>query len=470
MGIDSAAFATTTLQAAAWGAVVRDILAAAVGAVEPGVAVRRHLRRAGDALLVGEQAYDLHQYERVFLVAAGKASVAMALAAADVVGAQLTRGVVLAKDSGQPAPNPPPLPSVVTVQPAAHPLPDERGIAGTRQIAALLEQTTVRDLVLVLLSGGGSALLTLPAPGIALEDMQHLTTLLLSCGATINEINSLRKHLDMVKGGGLARMAAPASVATLILSDVVGNPLDVIASGPTVPDSTTFADAYGVLERYALLEQAPSAILGRLREGVRGALPETPGADDPLFAQVQHVLVGDNRQSAEAALHTAHAAGWHSMLLTTALQGEARLVGASLASIARELATSGCSGGAGSPLLPRPACIVAGGETTVTLRGQGRGGRNQELALAAVRPLAGVAAVALVTLATDGEDGPTDAAGAVVTGDTLARAQQAGLDVDAALDANDSYPFFTALGDALQPGPTGTNVNDLVLLCAVPLG
>ncbi len=467
MHIDSTAFATATLQASPWGAVVQDMLAAAIGAVEPGAAVRRHMRREGDTLLVGKQTYELHQYERVFLVAAGKASIAMALTAADVVGARLTRGVVLAKDSGSVSR--PHMPSVITVQAAAHPIPDERGVAGARQIAAMLGQATRRDLVLVLLSGGGSALLTLPAPGIALEDMQHLTTLLLSCGATINEINSLRKHLDMVKGGGVARMAAPATIATLILSDVVGNPLDVIASGPTMPDSTTFADAYGVLEHYALLEQTPPSILSRLREGMRGAVPETPGADDPLFAGVQHVLVGNNRQAAEAALSTAHAAGWHGMLLTTALQGEARLVGAVLASMARELTISGCLASDGTSLLPRPACIAVGGETTVTLRGQGRGGRNQELALAAVRPLAGVSGVALVTLATDGEDGPTDAAGAVVTGETLAQAQQAGLDVESALDTNDSYTFFTALGDALQPGPTGTNVNDLALLCAVPL-
>jgi hydroxypyruvate reductase len=299
-----------------------------------------------------------------------------------------------------------------------------------------------------------------------LDDLQDLTELLLASGASINEINSLRKHLDTVKGGGLARAAAPATVATLILSDVVGNPLDVIASGPTVPDSSTFADAFAVLERYALLERTPDSIVERLRAGMRGEVPDTPKADDPLFANAQHVLVGSNEQAATAALHAARAEGCHALLLTTRAQGEARVVGQLLGAIAREVATSGGTGGlANSPLL-RPACLILGGETTVTLRGDGHGGRNQELALAAVGEMTGLEHTVLVTLATDGSDGPTDAAGAVVTGETLARAQALGLDPAAALANNDAYPFFDALGDLLRPGPTHTNVNDLALVFA----
>jgi hydroxypyruvate reductase len=255
-------------------------------------------------------------------------------------------------------------------------------------------------------------------------------------------------------------------VATLILSDVVGNPLDVIASGPTVPDSSTFADAFAVLERYALLERAPAAIAERLRAGMRGEVPETPTADDPLFGNTQHVLVGSNEQAATAALQAARAEGCHTLLLTTRAQGEARVVGQLLGAIAREVATSGGTGGLASPPLLRPACLILGGETTVTLRGDGHGGRNQELALAAVREMAGLGHTALVTLATDGSDGPTDAAGAVVTGETLARAQALGLDPAAALANNDAYPFFDALGDLLRPGPTHTNVNDLALVFA----
>lgn len=455
------AFETASIRAAAWGPAVTRLLAAAVNAVEPATAVRRHLHRNGTTLTIGSHTCSLEQYERVFLVAAGKASIPMAQAAADVLAAHLTDGLIITKDTGQPVPDTP-----CPVFVAGHPIPDERGTAATRRLAHLLEQAGERDLVLVLLSGGGSALMTLPAAGISLDALQHTTSLLLSCGASINEINCLRKHLDTVKGGGLARMAAPATVATLILSDVVGNPLDVIASGPTVPDPTTFADALGVLQRYNLLEHTPGAVIERLRAGQRGEIADTPGPDDAVFARVQHVLVGSNEQAAQAALAAATAAGMHALILTTSIQGEACVVGSVLAAIARELATTGCPGGAGLPALPRPACLIVGGETTVTLRGNGHGGRNQELALAAVQGMAGLHDTVLVTLATDGEDGPTDAAGAVVTGDTLARAQQQGLDPAGALADNDSASFFAALNDGVRPGPTRTNVNDLVLVCA----
>lgn len=450
---------TSTLRAHPYGAAVARILAAALAAVEPAAAVRRFLRRSDDALLIGDQAYDLGAFERVFVMGAGKAGLPMARAAAEALGDRLTGGTVIVKDEGQTPDDLAVAGSPVAVQLARHPVPDERGVAATRQIVDQLTGATERDLVLVLISGGGSALLTLPAPGISLDDMQTLTTALLACGASIDEINCLRKHLDLVKGGGLARLAAPATVATLILSDVVGNPLDVIASGPTVPDSTSFADAWGVLERYDLVATAPPAVVARLHAGRGGAADETPKAGDPLFARVQNLLVGSNPLAAAAALAAARAEGFNALLLTTFLQGEARVVGRVLAAVAREMAATG------QPL-PRPACIIAGGETTVTLRGSGRGGRNQELALAAVRDLAGLADVALVTLATDGGDGPTDAAGAVVTGATLAQALAQGRDPAAALADNDAYPFFAALGDLLQPGPTSTNVNDLAFVFA----
>ena len=342
---------------------------------------------------------------------------------------------------------------------AGHPIPDERGVAGARQIAQLLEQATERDLVIALISGGGSALLTLPAEGISLAELQALTGILLRCGANINEINTLRKHLDQVKGGGLARLAHPAGVITLILSDVVGNPLDVIGSGPTVPDTSSFADAYAVLERYGVVADAPAPIVARLRRGMAGQIAETLKPGDPRFARVHNLIVGSNRQAAEAALAAARAAGFNPLLLTTFLQAEAREAGRMLAAGARELADS-------DHPLPRPACIIAGGETTVTLRGSGRGGRNQELALAAVADLAGLPDLALVALATDGGDGPTDAAGAVVTGATLDRARALDLNPAAYLARNDAYSFFDALGDLLKPGPTETNVNDLAFVFA----
>lgn len=449
---------TATLRTTPWGPAITRILAAALSAVEPGTAVRRYFHRTGTLLSVGSHTYDLRNYERVFLVGAGKAGAPMASAAAAVLGKYLTTGIVVVKDERGEQPTLPPT-SPLVLLPARHPLPDERGVAATEQIATLLQQATERDLVVVLISGGGSALLTMPAPGISLDELQALTTDLLACGASINEINSLRKHLDLIKGGGLARLAAPATVATLILSDVVGSPLDVIASGPTVPDTSSFADAYAVIERYALANQVPSAVLSRLQAGLQGSVAETPKPGDPLFARVQNLLVGSNIQAATAALEAARAEGFNALLLTTYLQGEARVVGRVLAAIARELVAS-------DQPIARPACIVAGGETTVTLRGSGHGGRNQELALAAVRDMAGLPDVTLVTLATDGGDGPTDAAGAVVTGETLAQAQALGHDPDRALTNNDAYPFFAALDDLLKPGATATNVNDLAFVFA----
>jgi glycerate 2-kinase len=455
---------TDTLRRAPWGAAVARVLAAALAAVEPEAAVRRFLRRDGETLRVGERRYDLQDTGRVLLISVGKAALPMARAAADVLGERLAGGLVVPKAS-QPASSIEPQANLQSTiynlqsLPAGHPVPDARSAEAGRAVAELLAGATERDLVLLLLSGGGSALMTLPAPRVSLDDLQRLTRLLLASGAPIGAINTLRKHLDQVKGGGLARMAHPARLAALVLSDVVGNPLDVIASGPAVADSSTFADAWGVLERYGLTESAPAPIVAYLRRGMAGEVADTPKAGDPALASVEHVLVGSNAQAAQAALEQARAEGFGTMLLTTYLQGEAREAGRALAAVAREMAASG------NPLRP-PACLVAGGETTVTLRGEGRGGRNQELALAAVADLAGLERVALVTLATDGDDGPTDAAGAVVTGETLARARVLGLDPAEHLARNDAYPFFAALGDLLRPGMSGTNVNDLSFIFA----
>lgn len=453
--MDAQRFWTNSLRASPRGADITQIMAAALAAVEPAAAVRRVLRREGDALYAGSRVFDLRTIERVLVIGAGKAGAPMARAVADVLGPSLSEGLVVVKDGHLDGPSPP----RITIVEAGHPVPDERGVAAGRRIAALLQGLTPRDLVIALISGGGSALLTLPAPGVTLADLQALTADLLAVGASIGEINTLRKHLDQLKGGGLARMAYPAPLVAIVLSDVVGSPLDVIASGPTVADPTTFADAWAVLERYDLTGRVPSAIAAYLRAGIDGAVPETLKPGDPLFATVSTMLAGSNRQAAEAACAAARAAGFHSLLLTTFLEGEAREAGRFLAAVLREIAANG------QPL-PRPACIVVGGETTVTLRGDGRGGRNQELALAAAIALAEVPDVALVALATDGGDGPTDAAGAVATGLTVPRARALGLDPLAYLARNDAYPFFDALGDLLRPGPTVTNVNDLTLLFA----
>ncbi len=432
--------------------IVTTVMTAALAAVEPGAALRGSMQRDGDLLRLGPHHYDLRQIGHIWVVAVGKAAYPMATATAEVLGASLHAGVIVAPQLADPVPG-------MSAFAAGHPIPNADSVAAAQQVAALLSQAQADDLVLVLLSGGGSALLSLPVPGVELADLQELTTQLLACGAPISAINCLRKHLDQLKGGGMARMAAPAQLVTLVLSDVVGNPLDVIASGPTVPDPTTFSDAWAVVARYGLETTLPPAIREYLQRGLAGEVADTPGPDDACFARASTLLVGSNLQAAQAAQRAAQAAGLHSMILTTHLQGEAREAGRFLAAIGRDLAQ-------GQHPLPRPACIIVGGETTVTLRGRGRGGRNQELALAAVDDLAGLPDITLMTLATDGVDGPTDAAGAIVTGTTLHRAQMLGLDPHDYLARNDSYSFFATLGDLIHTGPTQTNVHDLAFLFA----
>lgn len=434
---------------------VRSILAAALEAADPSVAMRRFLRLEGERLFAGESEIRLAQGGRVWVVGAGKAGDPMARTAASILVKRLAGGVVIVKEGHL---SPEDLHGVTLLE-AGHPLPDERGVRGATAITDLLRRAGEKDVVLCLLSGGGSALLTAPAEGVTLSDLQALTALLLASGASIHEINTLRKHLEELKGGCLARLAAPRQVVSLVLSDVVGDQLDVIASGPTVPDPTTFAEAREILARYSLLERTPPAILHHLERGVRGEIADTPKPGDPLFARVTNVIIGSNRTTCQAACQQASRLGFHSLLLTTHLQGEAHQVGRVFASIARELHASG------SPL-PRPACVVAGGETTVRVRGEGLGGRNQEFVLGAVADLKGLPQVALLSMATDGGDGPTDAAGAAVTGESYARALQMGMSPEDFLERNDAYHFFARLGDLLKPGPTQTNVNDIVLLFA----
>jgi len=439
---------THTLRNLPWGADVRAVLAAALDAVDPQPAVLRALH-ADERIAAAVKAS-----HRVLAVGAGKAAYPMALALEQFLGDQLEGGLVVAKDGHLPAENE--LRRVRAVE-AGHPLPDGRGLDAARKIAALLQSAGPDDLVFCLISGGGSALLTAPVEGIALADLQQLTGLLLRSGAPIQRINGLRKHLELLKGGGLARLASPARVVTLILSDVAGDPLDAIASGPSVPDPTTYADAWQTLEHFGLLAGAPPAILTHLQRGLRGELPETLKSGDPIFARVSNQLVGSNALAAEAAAAKARELGWNAAVLTTRKEGEAREVGAALAQLARQVRLEGI------PLLP-PACLILGGETTVTVRGQGLGGRNQEVALGAAAGLAGLPGTLVVSLATDGGDGPTDAAGAVADGETLGRAAALGLDPAAALQNNDTYPFFGALGDLLRPGATRTNVNDLMVV------
>lgn len=427
------------------------ILAAALEAVDPYVATRKTLRLAGGRLMVAGRAYALVHGARVVVVGAGKAGAPMAQAVEDVLGDRITAGAVIVK-RGYTAPL-----RKIALREAGHPVPDAAGETAARELLDTVTGLGPRDLVICLISGGGSALLPAPQDGVTLDDMIRTTDVLLRSGATIGEINAVRKHLSRVAGGRLALAASPARVVTLVVSDIVGTPLDAIASGPTVPDSTTYADALRVLDAYRLADRVPHAVRAALRRGAAGEIPETPKPGDPAFRRAHVTVVADNATAARAALTKARRLGFHARLLSTYMEGEAREVGLALAGIARQIAESG------DPVR-RPACLVAGGETTVTIRGTGRGGRNQELALAAARALHGIPGTLVVSFATDGTDGPTDAAGAVADGTTLSRARALGLDPAAHLANNDAYPFFDALGDLIRTGPTNTNVTDLMLI------
>jgi len=431
---------------------------AALAAVDPRKAVKRSVALEGNTVRIAGRSYNLDAFRRILVCGAGKASIPMAVGLNEVLPTRVDGGSIISKTmiEGLPLGL-----SKVQISKGGHPVPTSDSQAGTQDMLRGLSDLNEEDLVFCLLSGGGSALMTDPVDPVSLEDLQALTKILLACGASITEMNILRKHLDRVKGGGLLKRLQPAVVVTLALSDVVGSDLATIASGPTVPDPSTYQDADRILKKYGIEKKVPTSIATAIRMGIRGDLPETLKQENYPGHRAHASVIGSNFQAAQAAVHEAALSGYHSLILTTYLQGEARHAGEFLASIACETAVSGHP-------IPRPACIVAGGETTVTLRGEGLGGRNQETALGAVNSLAGLMNICLVTLATDGEDGPTDAAGAVVTGETLSRASQVGLDPAQYLARNDAYRFFDGLGDLVRIGPTGTNVNDLAFLFAFP--
>lgn len=428
-----------------------DVLVAALRAADPGEAVKRFLQLEDGMLKVGDISHDLGDFERILVVGGGKAGAAMSRAVEEVLGPRVTAGIVNVK-YGHLAPT-----EVVKINEAGHPVPDERGLSGTREMIELIKNSGPRDLIITVISGGGSALMDLPVEGVSLDDMKALTDSLLRCGATINEINTIRKHLSQVKGGGLARIASPSTVLSLILSDVVGNPLDVIASGPTVPDTTSFQDAWEVLRRYGLTDSVPKPIREWLTAGLRGEIADTPKDGDKVFSRVQNVLVASNELAAEAAEARARELGFNTLLLSTFVEGEAREIAKLYAAMAKEIVRY-------ARPLPRPACLIAGGETTVTIKGGGKGGRNQEMALSAAIRIAGMENVVILPAATDGTDGPTDATGAIVDGLTVARAREIGLEPMDYLSRNDSYHFFEKLGDLVITGPTNTNVNDLTFV------
>jgi glycerate 2-kinase len=429
----------------------REIFDAAVRAVDPAEAIRRHLARDGERLKIGNERVDLAAVREIVVVGLGKAGAPMAAAVEEILGPRIARGLVVTK-YGHVQPT-----RVIRIHEAGHPVPDDAGMAGARAVLDHVTGRAPEDLVLVLISGGGSALTPAPVEGITLAEKQSLTKALLACGADIREMNTLRKHISRIKGGQLARAAAPARVFTLILSDIVGDPLDAIASGPTVPDPTTYADALAILDKYRIRQEIPASIRTHLETGAAGKVPETPKPNDPLFGRVKSVMVASNIQALEAANAEAQRLGFQAIILSSFVEGETREIARMHAALALEVRASG------HPAKP-PVCLITGGETTVTLRGKGKGGRNQEFALAAALDIAGLRDVVVLSAGTDGTDGPTDAAGALADGETVGRALGLGLKPRAALDGNDAYPFFERLGDLVMTGPTRTNVMDVRLV------
>ncbi|MCD6136803.1 glycerate kinase [Candidatus Bipolaricaulota bacterium] len=425
----------------------------ALAAVSPEACLRRAIHLNGDVLSVAGESIDLSQIQRVIVVGMGKASARMAASLEMTIGERIDDGLVVTAD-GYRVPT-----ERVKVVEASHPVPDERGLAAARQIAQLADSAGENDLVIVLISGGGSALLTYPVDDVELSELAETNELLLRSGATIQEINTVRKHLSQLKGGRLASRAFPAAVVSLILSDVAGDPLDAIASGPTVPDPTTYDDAARIMLGHKLWDEVPLAVRSHIDKGRSGDAPETPKSGNEVFSRVTTAIIGSGTDAAEAALNEAKVLGYHSLLLTTTLQGEAREVGNVLSSIAREEVLH-------ERPLPLPAMIVAAGETTVTLTGAGKGGRNQELALSAAIGIERLSGVAIASVGTDGRDGPTDAAGGIVDGETIVNLRAQGIDPNEMLAENDSYHALASVGDLITTGPTGTNVADLCLILA----
>jgi glycerate 2-kinase len=427
----------------------------ALKAVDPEKILSDHLSLKKNILRVGQKKYSLAQFERIFVAGTGKASAPMAANLERILGARIQGGWVNVKyGHGRTLKR-------IHIHEAGHPLPDPKGLEGSREIVRLLKNLTEKDLVFFLISGGGSALLPMPVPGITLEEKQKVTQQLLRCGATIQEINTLRKHLSLLKGGGLAKLVYPATLISLVLSDVIGDPLDAIASGPTVPDPTTFADCGRLLDKFHLWEEIPPAAAEHIREGLKGNREETRKEGDPAFAKVHNCIVGNNLLAMKAAQKRAKELGYRTLTLSSLMEGETREVAKVHAAIAKEVILS-------ARPLPPPACILSGGETTVTLKGQGKGGRNQEFSLAAALEIDGWENLVILSAGTDGTDGPTDAAGAFADGETIRRGKTLGLDARAFLNENNSYSYFERLDDLLITGPTGTNVMDLRVMLIQP--
>ncbi len=432
---------------------VLAILQSVLHAVDPNTSLERAVGLFGSTLTCGASTYDIGAYSNIHVLGGGKAAEPMAAGLCTVLGDHIKGGVVAVKHGETSA-------SLycgpIRVREGAHPVPDSTSVDASRALVDTATSMDPSDLAIVLLSGGASSILTLPAPGLSLSDLQQTTALLLGAGADIGEINTVRRHLSDIKGGRLAQAIKARNTLTLILSDVVGNELCAIGSGPTAPDNSTFDDALVVIQNNDLTGSIPAEVRRHLESGSAGLIPDTPDVRDEIFSRIENAIIGSNEHAVRAAVEAAQSLGYSSQSSATPITGEARDIGKLAGQLARD-----------STSRPRPACLVMGGETTVTIKGNGKGGRNQELALAAAISIDRMDDIIIVAFATDGTDGPTDSSGAVVTGETCARARKLGLDPLAYLDNNNAYTFFEALGDHIMTGPTRTNVADILLIFAV---
>jgi glycerate 2-kinase len=434
----------------------KAIFSKALSAVDPSKILKERIRIERDHLSIkmegdSEKVFDLKAFHKIFLVGTGKASNSMAQAIEELFGDRMTKGVITTKYGHLL-----PLKEIQIIE-AGHPIPDRKGYEGAKKIRRLLKESGPKDLVIFLLSGGGSALLPFPADGIELKEKQEVTQLLLDSGADIKEINTIRKHISRMKGGWLSKWAYPSTVIAFILSDVVGDQLDVIGSGPTVPDPSTFEEAWEILKKYDLLNEMAPSIQKHLQLGKEGKVEETPKPGEVVFERVYNILIGSNILALREARKEAESLGFNTVILSSSIQGETREASRFHTAMAKEVLSSG------NPI-PRPACILSGGETTVTIKGSGLGGRNQEFVLAGALEISGIEKVVLLSGGTDGTDGPTDASGALADHTTVHRAKTMGLNPKAHLDNNDAYPFFQKLGDLLITGPTHTNVMDVRII------
>ena len=428
-----------------------EIFKHVLGTLDPEQLVKEKVSILDSTLVVEEREYDLNNYENIYVVGGGKACAPMAKAMEDILGDKIDDGLIVVKyNHGLP------LKKIETIE-ASHPIPDKNGVRGTSNILRLLSKTGEKDLIICLISGGGSALLVQPHKEITLQDIQTTSAELLASGAAIDEINTVRKHLSSIKGGQIAKAAYPSTLITLILSDVVGDPMDIIASGPTVPDESTFEDAYAIIQKYSLQEKMPNSACGFLKRGKMGKIEETPEAGNEIFDNTQNIIVGSNRIALEAAEKRAREMGYNTIILSSLVEGESRDAAKFLAAIAKEVSRTGTP-------IPKPACIIAGGETTVTIRGKGKGGRNQEFALSAAMEIEGCEGVVILSAGTDGTDGPTDATGAIVDFNTCKDARvKFSRNPEEFLNNNDSYNFFKKTGEHIITGPTMTNVMDIMI-------